>query len=219
MFVVLVGVCSLMLLGLPGCKSGGDEEKDKGKKGGPQEGPGARGTDERGPDGPGERGPGERGPGERGPGDGDPQADGPWPPPGVTDKDKATPPPDVTKLMELMVAAYNRKDATTAQKLFIPRKLFMDVSDCDPPDVVDRVIGGAQQAAERAGHVTGPVVFKGFRDGYLLDVKKGGKPAECTAKQPVKLYLTKFDWTIGAKKTPGEAHFLFTGGVWFFVKL
>ncbi len=164
-------------------------------------------TQRRGEEGPG----GDRdGPGEEG--------EGPWPPP---NGEKATPPPAVKALMSNLVNAYNKKDAAAVQKYFINRTTFLVVSDCDPADVVDRVMDGARQAGERAAADGGEVTFKGFVDGegYLWDVKKGDKPAECRAKEAVQIYMTKYDWTVGARAERGEAHFLRFNGVWFFVKL
>ncbi len=159
--------------------------------------------------------------GERGEGPGDDEHGGPevpFPPPGAV---KAPPPPGVQVLMEKMVNAFAKKDVETVKGLFIKRTTFLVVSDCDPADVVDRVMDGARHSADRAVREGEGVHFEGFVDGegYLIDVKEGEKPAECRAKRPAKIYLAKFDWTIGGKKEQGEAHFLNFNDVWFFVKL
>ncbi len=185
-----------LVFALGGCK------KDEAKKGdGPEQERGERG-------GPGDD---ERG----GPGD---QGEMPWPPPGG---EKAPAPPAVTALMGKLVNAFNNKDAETVQKYFITRTAFLVISDCDPPNVVDRVMDGARQTGERAKRDGGNVAFKGFAEGhgYLFDIKVGEKPAECRAKAPVQLFMAKYDWTVNGTPERGEAHFLRYNGIWFFVKL
>ncbi|MFT7622664.1 MAG: hypothetical protein ACI9WU_001839 [Myxococcota bacterium] len=182
-----------------GCK---DDKKD-----GNTDGPGG----ESGRDGPG--GPGGPGGDDEGEGNGPP-----FPPPGAT---QAEAPPDIKVLMEKMVHAFSKGDSATVASLFINRATFMVVSDCDPVDVVDRVISGGAQAGERAKRDGKGARFLGFEkgQGYLLEVKEGEKPAECRAKKSVTLFLTKYTWIVGGREELGEAHFLRFNGVWFFVKL
>lgn len=191
--ILLVG---LLLLG--GCKedSGEDRQSDRDEERGDREG-------ERG-DREGERG---EGPDEGGPG---------WPPPCG---EAAPPPPRVNELMSSVVNAFNEKDGAKVAGFFINRMAFESVSDCDPADVVDRVLEGAKHAGERAERDGGAVTFRGFGEGYLCDIKTGEKPAECRAKADVQLYLTKFNWELNGQAEEGEAHFLRVNGVWFFVKL
>ena len=146
-----------------------------------------------------------------GPGDGEM----PWPPPGGK---KADVPPGVTEVMEKMMNAFNSKDASAVEKYFVTREAFMHVSDCDPKDVVDRVMDGRRQAGGRATREGGTARFEKWNDGYLFELKKGDKPAECRAREDVGLYMARFDWALNGKKEPGEAHFLRINGVWYFAK-
>ena len=197
---LLITLTSLLTLGAGCSKEGGDSEKS-----------GAKGEGQRG-DGP--RGDGPRGGGPEGDG---PEGDGPqFPPPGGV---KAPVPPGVQTIMSHVLNAYNAKDAAAVTRYFITRQNFNLVSDCDPKDVVDRVMDGAKQAGERAVREGGAVTFKGFTEGYLLEIKRGDKPSECRALANVGLYITRYKWEIGGRVEDGEAHFLRVGKVWYFVKL
>lgn len=186
----MIACLALALAVSPGCQ---DKSKDDGPS--TEDPPGDR------PEGPGAEGDDE------GPG---------FPPPGAQ---KAPPPPAVSRLMSAMVNAYNAKDTAMVHGYFMKREAFLAASDCDPADVVDRVMDGAEQSAERAAREGGAVTFKGFGDGYLLEVKVGDKPAECRARIAVTLYMAKYQWEIAGRVEDGEAHFLRLNDVWFFVKL
>ena len=166
-------------------------------------------------DGPGENNPPKEAQerGQNGPNGGDGEM--PWPPPGG---EKSAVPPGVQEIMSKMMNAFNSKNAAQVEGYFVTREAFMHVSDCDPKDVVDRVMQGRQQAGERAGRMGGNARFEGWKDGYIFELKKGDKPAECRAREDVGLFMARFDWTINGKKEPGEAHFLRIGGTWFFAK-
>ncbi len=145
------------------------------------------------------------------------QRDGdmPWPPPGGQ---QAPVPPGVSDVMSKMMNAFNGKDAKGVERYFVTREAFMNVSDCDPADVVDRVMDGRRQAGERAAREGGNARFEGWKNGFIFELKKGDKPAECRAREAVGLYMAKFDWIINGKKEVGEAHFLRINGVWYFAK-
>lgn len=186
----------LALLAAPGCKGDAKDQGPGDKQGEQQRGDGPRGG-----------GPGDDGPGGDGP---------PFPPPGAV---KAPAPPAVNELMRKVMGAFTSKNGELLKGFFPNRAQFLSVSDCDPADVVDRVVDGAAQTADRAAREGAGAIFHGFTRGYLLDVKKGEKPAECRAKMDVTIYLTKYDWTIGGQRQEGEAHFLRINDVWFIVKL
>jgi hypothetical protein len=142
--------------------------------------------------------------------------DGPrWPPAGV----KAPAPPGVVEVMRAMTNAVNAGDIAKVKSLFINRTQFMGVSDCDPPTVVDRVIGGRDNWMEKLKRGKSSVTFKGFTEGYLLEIKRGEKPMECRAKVDVRLYQSRYNWVLDGKAAQGEAHFLSVQDAWFFVKL
>ena len=149
------------------------------------------------------------------PGQAQGEGDMPWPPPGGQ---QAPVPPGVTAVMSKMMNAFNEKDAKGVERYFVTREAFMNVSDCDPVDVVDRVMDGRRQAGERAGREGGNARFEGWKNGFIFELKKGDKPAECRAREAVGLYMARFDWAINGKKEVGEAHFLRINGVWYFAK-
>jgi len=140
----------------------------------------------------------------------------PWPPPGGQ---KAPAPPGVQQLMANMANAINAGDHAAVHKFFMNRLQFMGVSDCDPKDVVDRVLEGRQNAVDKVKAGKNAVTFKEFTDGYFFDVKRGDKPAECRAKVDVKLYMARYKWVWNGELQDGEAHFLESSGAWFFVKM
>lgn len=150
--------------------------------------------------------------------DRDEQPPMPWPPPGAA---PAPVPPQVKTLVESLVEAYNKKDGAAVQGFFINRAAFIHASECDPPTVVDDVMGGAKMWAENAKAHGGSFGFKGFPDGqgYLMHVKKGEKPFACKARMDVDLFLTKYDFEADGKVERGEAHFLRVGEIWYAVKL
>ena len=152
--------------------------------------------------------------GPNGPNGGDGEM--PWPPPGGT---KSEVPPGVQDVMSKMLNAFNNKDSSKVAQFFVTREAFIHVSDCDPADVVDRVMDGRRQAGERAGRDGGNARLEGWKDGYIFELKKGDKPAECRAREDVGLFMARFDWTVNGKKEAGEAHFLRINGVWYFAKL
>ncbi|MFT5430260.1 MAG: hypothetical protein ACI9OJ_000933 [Myxococcota bacterium] len=196
---VLIALIALIALSF-GCNKDAEGDKGQEPEGDRRGGPGG---------GPGGGGPGGDGPGGEG--------DGPqFPPPGAV---KVEPPPAVLTIVGNVMNAFNAKNAAEVKRYFISRQNFNLVSDCDPKDVVDRVMDGSKQAAERAVREGGNATFKGFTEGYLLEVKKGDKPAECRAKADVGLYMARYKWEIGGRMEDGEAHFLRVGSVWYFVKL
>ena len=151
--------------------------------------------------------------GQDGPNGGDGEM--PWPPPGGKKSDI---PPGVQQVMSKMMNAFNSKNASQVEQFFITRDAFVHVSDCDPADVVDRVMDGRRQAGERASRDGGDARFDGWKDGYIFELKKGDKPAECRAREDVGLFMARFDWTIKGKKEAGEAHFVRINGIWYFAK-
>ena len=161
---------------------------------------------------------GERGPGHEG-GQGGPEGDDdratPWPPPG----EKTSPPPGVKQAFEKMVNGINAGDADAVKGLFLNRQQFLGVSDCEPKDVVDRVLEGRNNWTGLVKDGKTNVTFKNYTEGYLLSIKRGEKPAECRAKVTLKLYQTRYNWVLNGRAQEGEAHFLEVSGAWFFVKL
>jgi hypothetical protein len=187
----LTAVLFVALIGNPGCKKDNDD--------GPQQGPD---KNEQRRDHDQDRGPDE-------------DRATPWPPAG----EKAPPPPGVKEAMAAITTAINSGDHAKVKGLFMSRAQFQGVSDCDPPNVVDRVIEGRDNAIEKLKGGKHAVTFGEFTEGYLLQVKRGDKPAECRAKVDVVLYQTRYKWVWNGKDEQGEAHFLQVGGAWFFVKL
>lgn len=103
------------------------------------------------------------------------------------------------------------------ERYFITDLSFAAVSDCEP-GVAAQVAAGRAQAATSAA-TSGAVTFRGFDEGYLLEVPAGGKPGPCRARQAVGLYQARYTWRVGEADVSGEAHFLRVGSVWFLVKL
>ena len=139
----------------------------------------------------------------------------PWPPPGGA---KAEVPPGVASLMDKMLNAFNGKKASDVERFFVNRESFLAVSDCEPRDVVDRVMEGRRQAGERATREGGSARFEGWKEGYIFELKKGDKPAECRAREDVGLFMARFNWVVNGKSEVGEAHFLRINGIWYFAK-
>ena len=144
------------------------------------------------------------------------EADAPrWPPPG----DKAEPPPGVRTLMSRLLNAINGERYDEVKQLFVGRTAFVNISECDPPTVVDRVMEGRDQLVEELRRDRRKVTFRSFDEGYLLKIKRGEKPLECRARVDVQLYQARYTWEIGGKTEHGEAHFLGIGSAWFLAKL
>jgi len=121
-----------------------------------------------------------------------------------------------------LMAAIRKGDPNRVKQLFISRELFLEVSDCDPPTVVNDVMGGRRDTAGRADRdaTTSPLELRDLRlfDGRMLTVKKGEKPERCRARREVRLFQTSWSWFIDGSEESGETHLLEIEGRWYFAK-
>lgn len=138
---------------------------------------------------------------------------------GLQDLGEASAPEGVTAAMDEMSRALTSGDADRVGALFLDRDAFLRVSDCEPPDLVDMVMEGRDQALERARRGGPPVGTATLSQGFFLEVAAGDKPSECRAKEDVAMFRATYRWTVGEQTELGEAHFLRVDGDWRFVKL
>jgi hypothetical protein len=152
-----------------------------------------------------------------------PQRKGPtagtrWPPPGAF---KTPPPPPVRKLMERMVNVFATQQTGQVSVLFVNRQDFLGLSECEPAQIIERVMNGVKRTEELVAEYGGKVTWKGFTETYLMEVKRGRKPAECRAKLDLQLFRARFKWQVVDKIRLVEVHMVRAtkGGAWKFVRL
>jgi len=126
---------------------------------------------------------------------------------------------------EALVAAITRGEPRSVEELFISRELFLEVSDCKPNTVVNDVMNGRSDTADRANRELSddPGRAANLRDlrlfdGRMLVVNKGDKPERCRAKRDVRLFQTYWSWSLDGNEESGEAHLLEIDGRWYFAK-
>ncbi|MBJ94787.1 MAG: hypothetical protein CMP23_10000 [Rickettsiales bacterium] len=134
-------------------------------------------------------------------------------------------PPEVLAQVRNLAAAISAGRPAQVRELFISRELFLAVSDCEPPGVVDEVMSGRDAMADLANrqlydNPQQAVEIDNLRlfEGRMLEVRKGEKPERCRAKRSVRLFQTSWSWNMDGNVESGEAHLLEVDGRWHFAK-
>jgi dipeptidyl aminopeptidase/acylaminoacyl peptidase len=134
-------------------------------------------------------------------------------------------PQAVQTQVDALVAAITQGKPDAVESLFISRDLFLEVSDCKPNTVVNDVMNGRSETADRANRELSddPNRAADLRDlrlfdGRMLVVNKGDKPERCRAKRDVRLFQTSWSWSLDGNQESGEAHLLEIDGRWYFAK-